>query len=107
MALSEKAARSKDLNASVPVMQHRHFAFMAGCIRKIADPAARFAAYQAFLSDCGRSNPAFDCDRFYDAAVGVHIGKMTLDELYRADATAALWRMHLGHEIAAHEKNDG
>lgn len=107
MALSEKAARSKDLNASVPVMQHRHFAFMAGCIRQIADPAARFAAYKAFVGDCSRSNHAFDQERFFDAALGVHIETMSLDELYEADATAALWRMHLQYEIGDREKNDG
>lgn len=107
MALSEKAAKSKDLNASVPNLQHRHFAFIAGCIRKIADPAARYAACQAFLPDCDRANTAFDSDRFYDAAVGVHMETMSLDELYRADAVAALWRSHLQYEIATREKNDG
>lgn len=104
MTLSAKAARSKDMNASIPLMQHRHFAFMAGCIRQIADPAARYAAYRVFVVDCCRANPAFDRQRFYEAALGIHLETMSLDELYRADAVAALWRSHLQYEIAEREK---
>ena len=97
MPLSEKAARSRDRNFRIPQMQHRHFAFIAGCIRNIPTPSARVEATATFHNALKRSNPAFDGYRFDDAC-GCEADQYTLAELDQAIAYATYWLDHLTSE---------
>ncbi len=100
MALSEKAARSKDRSFKIPDLQHRHFAFIAGCIREIPTPSARVEATEAFDGYLCRSNSAFDSYRFRDAC-NCAADSMTLEELDLAIAHATYWLDHLQQERLA------
>lgn len=67
MALSTHAARRKDLDAKVPAMQHRHFAYIAQTIAKIHQPKARELAAHEFAIAMIDTNPNFDRARFMAA----------------------------------------
>lgn len=97
MPLSEHAARSKDRSFAVPQLQHRHFAFIAGCIRDIPRPEARVEAVAAFVRVLKRSNPAFDNYRFMDAC-DCEADSMSMEDLDLAIAHATYWLDHLQRE---------
>lgn len=97
MPLSEKAARSKDRSYRNPQLQHRHFAFIAACIRSIPTPAARVEAETRFGYELRFTNASFDRDRFRDAC-GCEAEQYTLKELDLAITHAAYWLDHLQQE---------
>lgn len=97
MPLSDKAARSKDRCALTPALQHRHFAFIAKCIRGIPTPAARAEAAAEFANKLRNANPDFDPVRFLDAC-DCHADSMSLQALDRAVAHATYWLEHLQRE---------
>jgi hypothetical protein len=100
MPLSEKATRSKDRSFKIPDLQHRHFAFIAGCIRGIPTPSARVEATKAFVGYLCRSNPAFNSYRFRDAC-DCAADSMTLEDLDLAIVHATYWLDHLQQERLA------
>jgi len=97
MPLSEKAARSKDRSFPIPNMQHRHFAFIAGCIRDIPTPSARVEAARVFATELKRTNDAFDPIRFSDAC-DCEADQYTLEELDCAITHARFWLDYLVDE---------
>lgn len=81
MALSQKAANCKDLNADKGEMQRRHFATIATTIRNIPDylpldgmpgvvaPISRQAIAEHFANELAATNPRFDRARFLAACL--------------------------------------
>ena len=77
MPLTRNAETSKDSRASIPEMQHRHFAFIAGIIRgMISDDGCmnsrqsdlfRQDLAETFAAKLTLTNPAFDKARFIRA----------------------------------------
>jgi hypothetical protein len=107
MALSEKAARSKDLNSfKSPQLQHRHFAFIASCIRDIPTPEVRMEIAQVFSNSLRRTNPAFDGSRFRDACDCI-AGEWDDHKLDQALALATFWKNYLIHMRGERDEKRG
>jgi hypothetical protein len=65
--LTAKSALAKDQrNATAPVMEHRHFAVVAGIIAKI-HPRMRSEIAWHFAGELRATNPKFNQDRFLRA----------------------------------------
>jgi hypothetical protein len=67
----------KDRNPKIPTMTHQHFRYIARIVRDVREtspfPAEREAARRMMFvlaRDLGRTNPAFDSERFKDACGG-------------------------------------
>ena len=97
MPLSEKAQRSKDRSASVPQMQHRHFAFIASCIRLLPRGDLRLPVANVFAAALRHTNIAFDGTRFF-VACDAEPEEWTLEELDRSITHATLWLDHMRQE---------
>ena len=71
--LSTQAALRKDrTQPSGPILQHRHFAFIAAVIANMPTHAATLrtqkeSTARAFAEACAKSNPRFDHARFLRA----------------------------------------
>jgi hypothetical protein len=67
MPLSDHSMLVKDRrNAKADVLQHRHFAVIAGVIAKL-DPTIRLATAKHFANELSATNPRFDRTRFLRA----------------------------------------
>jgi len=65
--LTTNSALAKDKrNAKADVMQHHHFAVVAGVIAKL-DPAIRLVTAKHFADELASTNPRFDRTRFLRA----------------------------------------
>ena len=71
MALSEKAAASKDKRTGLSEMQHRHFATIATILRnyRTTDESRKAHVIEHFADELARTNPRFDRSRFIAACV--------------------------------------
>lgn len=69
MPLSDRAALAKDLGAGdrAPVMQHRHFAFIANTVADLP-PEIRKTVANLFEQRLRRTNPNFNSWRFLKAS---------------------------------------
>lgn len=93
MALSTKAAASKDKSAGLGEMQHRHFATVATIIHDMAiDAATRETIAAAFAEKLALTNPRFDRRRFIAACIPNAPDSMTSEEawLYAASWGSAV-----------------
>lgn len=88
MALSTKAAASKDKRAGLGEMQHRHFATVATIIHDMAiDAATRETIAAAFADKLALTNPRFDRRRFIAACIPNAPDSMTSHEAWLYAAT--------------------
>lgn len=68
MALTQKSAHRKDINAGISPMEHRHFATVATIIREAPNFSEDNRSLAEYFADrLADTNPNFDRDRFLRA----------------------------------------
>lgn len=88
MALSTKAAASKDIRTGKSEMQHRHFATVAAILRMLPlDTLTQEKVARHFADELGDTNPRFDRTRFLKAALPSGEDFMTSEEAWLYAAT--------------------